>query len=111
MQKIITSSIVIYFFLFSCQEHGNTNTKTLSKTLSKEERSKKLFIDNCVVCHGEDGKRQLANASDLSISKLQKKELKEIISNGRKSMPPYKSVFDEDELNLLVEYIENEIKK
>jgi len=107
MQKIITSSIVIYFLLFSCQEHGNTNTKTLSK----EERSKKLFIDNCVVCHGEDGKRQLANASDLSISKLQKKELKEIISNGRKSMPPYKSVFDEDELNLLVEYIENEIKK
>jgi mono/diheme cytochrome c family protein len=107
MQKIITSSIVIYFLMFSCQQHGNTNTETLSK----EESSKKLFIDNCVVCHGEDGKRQMANASDLSISKLQKKELKEVISNGRKSMPPYKSVFNDEELELLLEYIENEIKK
>lgn len=107
IRKIFIPFAAILFFS-ACGENPSKNEKT---TLSIEEQSKKLYIDNCVVCHGDDGKRQLANASDLSITKLNNNQLKEVIKNGRKSMPPYKSVFSDEELDLLTNYIVTNIKE
>lgn len=71
---------------------------------------KALFLSsNCVTCHGEDGKAQLMESPDLTLSKLTDAQKKEIITNGKGTMASYKGVFSEEEIDRIVEYL-NSIK-
>ena len=63
-----------------------------------------LFEANCVKCHGADGKLGLVGAKDLSISTLTSTETKEIVKNGKGSMPKYNALTDA-ELDAIVEHI------
>ncbi len=47
---------------------------------------KELYEANCKLCHGSDGKAMLAGALDLSISQLDKNQIKDVILNGRNLM-------------------------
>lgn len=60
---------------------------------------------NCVSCHGEDGKLGINGAADLSISKLTNEQKEEVITNGKGLMPKYKSIYTQEEIKLMVEYI------
>ena len=68
--------------------------------------AKSIFEKKCSLCHGNDGKLQLAQASDLSISKLSLEERINIISNGKNTMAPFKVVLSEEEIKAVALYIE-----
>lgn len=63
-----------------------------------------VYSANCVSCHGDDGKKMLNNATDLTASGLTVDEKKEVIINGRGSMPPYKTVLSAEDINAVAEY-------
>lgn len=67
---------------------------------------KALFTANCVQCHGEDGQLGLAGSKNLTISQLDEAGIKNIISNGKNAMPPYKKVLNEQEVNALTKYVQ-----
>lgn len=60
---------------------------------------------NCVMCHGDDGKKGLAGAFDLTTSQLDKVGIIAVISSGRGSMAGYKSTLNEKEINAVAEYL------
>jgi len=69
--------------------------------------SKAIFTTKCTLCHGADGKLQIAGASDLSKSSLSLEETILVISNGRNTMTPYKDILTEEQIQSLAEYLES----
>ncbi|MEM1137243.1 MAG: cytochrome c, partial [Bacteroidota bacterium] len=66
---------------------------------------KALFTANCVVCHGENGAMEAVGAKNLQTSELSDTEIKNVILNGKNSMPPYKKVLNKDEVTALIQYV------
>jgi mono/diheme cytochrome c family protein len=67
---------------------------------------KAVYEHSCVSCHGADGKLGLAGAKDLSASQLSDADKKQIIRNGKNSMPPYSTdVLTDAQLDAVVGYI------
>jgi len=64
-----------------------------------------VYKANCTMCHGEDGKKGLAGALDLSMSQLDKAGIVAVVNNGRGSMAGYKSTLGEKEVDAVAEYI------
>jgi mono/diheme cytochrome c family protein len=65
---------------------------------------KKLYKQNCALCHGLKGKLGLNGAKDFALSKLTIKEKVEIITNGKDKMLPFKNSLTEEQIKALAEY-------
>ena len=68
--------------------------------------AKALYNQKCSLCHGNDGKLMLAQASDLSKSVLSVEERMNIISNGKNTMAPFKAVLSQEEIKAVAIYLE-----
>lgn len=90
----------------------------LDNPTPSEKKGEKLFQDNCAFCHGADGTgknwigsflephpRDLTSATFMS--KINRVTLRNIIREGVKesSMPAWKSVLSDEEIDLIVSYI------
>ncbi|HXC03612.1 MAG TPA: cytochrome c [Bacteroidia bacterium] len=74
-------------------------------------KAERLYIDNCSSCHGEDGKRGLAGAKDLTLSTMDAMEARDLITNGKGSMPGKANDLSPKEIVALVNYIHQFKKK
>ena len=68
-----------------------------------------IFKANCSSCHGNDGTKELGGATNLTTSTISTTEMQTVISQGRKSMPSF-SHLSEEETTVLADYI-NALKK
>ncbi len=69
---------------------------------------KKIYDNNCMACHGSDGKLGAGGALDLSTSKMSTEEMSTIIDEGRNGMPPHKHVCKtQEEKDSLVSFVLN----
>lgn len=82
--------------LYSC-----SNDKDVKVTSGKD-----IYTQYCVACHGTDGKKGLANASDLSKSNLTQGQQKHIIINGKGSMTPFSYSLNNEQIDSVVVYIQ-----
>jgi mono/diheme cytochrome c family protein/uncharacterized membrane protein SirB2 len=57
--------------------------------------AKEIYTKQCASCHGEDGKKGLGNAADLSVSNLTIDQQKAIILNGKGLMPAFQGQISE----------------
>ena len=85
----------------------DTVTKTEVKTISAGE---KIFTNDCVTCHGLDGKKKHSGAKDLSISVLNLDEIVKIIKSAqtignRLHAPRFPEVLTDDQIKDVAEYI------
>ncbi|MEN8248661.1 MAG: cytochrome c [Bacteroidota bacterium] len=72
---------------------------------SIETHGKALFDAQCIVCHGDDGKAMRSGAKDLTMSTKSDAEMIELIKNGKNTMPSMNNIYNEQELEALVHYI------
>jgi mono/diheme cytochrome c family protein len=78
-----------------------------------------IFKANCVLCHGSDGHSQTAlgkqlGALDLHSAEVQKKtdaELKTVITDGLKSMPPFAAQLSSEQIGQVLGYVRGLGKK
>ncbi len=85
---------VLGFSLITCQsEKGKSN--------NKEEI---IFQQNCALCHGLNGEKQLSGAKKLTESVISKDEIKVLVSNGMRQMPAFKERLTEKEIDLVSTY-------
>lgn len=86
--------------IFSCT--GRSGEKNHIVTVNGAN----IYKSNCSLCHGDDGKKQLAGASDLSQTKLPEPELHNVIKIGRGTMAPFENVLSEDEIKAVAEHVQ-----
>ena len=72
---------------------------------SAAEHGRLLYMAQCVVCHGEDGKANLAGAKDLTISTKTDDEIIDLIKSGKNAMPKMAAIYNADELRALTVYV------
>jgi mono/diheme cytochrome c family protein len=64
-----------------------------------------IFLAQCALCHGEDGKKGLGGARNLNDSRLDKNQIMELLMKGKNTMPSYKNVLKEQEMMAVVAYV------
>jgi mono/diheme cytochrome c family protein len=69
----------------------------------------------CITCHmgdGRGGQNEGGYGADLRVTKLTERELIQVIAEGRagKGMPPFKSMIDEETLEMLAKFIKDDLR-
>jgi cytochrome c6 len=83
-----------------------------------DQAAQSLFNQTCASCHGRNGAGtpvgKSLNVPDLGSADVQNKpdaELRQIISDGKNNMPPFKASLSEAQIDSLVAYIRTFSKK
>jgi mono/diheme cytochrome c family protein len=89
-----------------------------AKGAGNEDLGAKTFKTTCVMCHGEDGTGtptgKALKAPDLhsdAVQKMTEAQIAEQISNGKNSMPPFKSTLSKEQIQALAKYVHTFGKK
>lgn len=70
-------------------------------------QGQKVYMENCVFCHGMDGKKQYRSAPDLSMSALPAEGVEQMVREGSKGkMPSYPGVLSDEEITAVSAYVE-----
>jgi mono/diheme cytochrome c family protein len=77
----------------------------LSDTYDIVGHGQALYINNCVVCHGEDGALGAGGSKNLQLSMKDKNEMATIILNGKNGMPAFNDYLSNEEVMAMVAYI------
>lgn len=79
---------------------------------AQEQSARSVFSSTCASCHGQHGVPTAVgkslNAPDLSSTTVHNQtdaQLKQIISDGKGNMPPFKNSLSETQISSLVTYI------
>lgn len=92
--------------LCSCESSSSEqNPSGLDKNQAAPDVSA-LYDMKCGICHGRDGKLMVGGASDLTQSSLSLDERIQLITNGKKTMPPQKDVLSKEQIAALAKYVE-----
>lgn len=84
--------------IIACSEE-KTNTTT-----DVAVDGRKIYLRNCVTCHGTKGDMGASGAFNLIVSELSVEERVHVITNGRNAMSSYKKVLSEAEIQAVAEY-------
>lgn len=63
-----------------------------------------VFRQNCVICHGVDGRLNLNGAKDLSLSTRPLEERIQIITHGKNLMAPFGAILSPEEIVAVAAY-------
>lgn len=107
MMKKITCSAVLLISMILVQScgssaSGNESNSSNGGVVSGEQ----VYSDNCLICHGKDGKAQMSGATDLSTSVLTHDATVEVVTHGRNGMRPFGSQLSKNEIDAVVKHIE-----
>lgn len=98
---VLTTSMVVY----SC---GGTEANPKADSTGVEVVSgAQLYMDNCVICHGKDGKAGMSGATDLSKSVLSHTNTVDVITNGRNAMRAFSNQFSKEEIEAIAKHVES----
>lgn len=110
---IILSFILVTALTFACSsgdapppnpKNQKTTANTTKTTPVKTELGKKVYMQNCMICHGRDGKMGASGAANLAESTLSLEEKMEVIKKGRKTMTGFENL-GEEKIKAVTEYI------
>lgn len=96
------------FLLSSCSDSGNTEGSA-NEVMSGE----KIYLQNCVSCHGKNGDLGVSGASDLSTSTKSLEEKSQFIKEGGPNgiMQAYGDKYggslNDEQIEELAEYVES----
>ncbi|MEQ9305810.1 MAG: cytochrome c [Marinoscillum sp.] len=76
--------------------------------MSSEEQGAMIYTNICAKCHGEDGRKGLFDAADLSLGTLNTSEKIEVVTHGSPLtvMRSFKEELTEDQIIAVVNYVE-----
>ena len=73
------------------------------------QKGHELFIVRCSGCHSTDGRTKVGPPlfHILKSGRLTTGQVRNIVKNGRDSMPPFRRKLNEEELDDLIEYLKS----
>lgn len=100
---MIRLSLIGISAIFAFASCGGNSAKNDSKTPLTGEQ---VYMQNCITCHGVDGKAQMAGATDLSTSTLTADQAIGVITNGRNGMRSFSNELNKEEIDAVVKHIQ-----
>jgi cytochrome c6 len=104
MKKYLLTGVTIVLCsaaVFSCGGKNEATKTEQTGAVSGEQ----IYADNCMICHGKDGKAGMSGATDLSSSTLSHEAAVHVVTNGRNGMRPFTELTKE-EIEAVVSHIE-----
>ena len=106
--SLAAGSLAIFLFLegVGCGKNnaGEKSLPTAGQTSVTKPNGPAIFRQNCVVCHGNDGKLGLNGAKDLSQSTLSLQERILVITHGRNAMAPWEGLLSAAEIEAVADF-------
>lgn len=101
--------LLVILTMFGCKETKQNNNKaTISKSkksIPKSHPGDRVYMRNCVVCHGPKGDLGIGGAYNLQTTQLDRNSMIEVITQGRNGMPPFGSSLKTKEVKDVVDFI------
>ncbi len=99
-------SVLIIVYIYGIAETQSYKFKRDPIEISSSgDVGKQVYTKLCVDCHGEDGKKGLYKAPDLTTSALSNEEKILRIQQGKGLMRGYESELDQQQIEALLEYL------
>ncbi len=76
----------------------SSGSATVSAGDGDVAEGKKVYQRYCVLCHGDDGKKEMNGAKDITISQLTFEERVALVRGGRNLMTPFEGILNEKEM-------------
>ena len=98
--------VMIYGYteMIASKHKKGMSSDNIKKTVALT--GKLLYSQYCNSCHGDNGKKGLSGAKDLSVSKLSAEESLIVISEGRNNMIAYQNQLSKEQIELVNNYIQ-----
>lgn len=89
--------LVLCTIVIACNS-GGSNANSTSLANGDVAEGKKVYERYCVLCHGDDGKKEMNGAKDITISQLTFDERVALIRGGRNLMTPFEGILNDKEM-------------
>ena len=107
MLRLLSGAAVITaMVLLACAGEGKSDSGNASVKNGKE-----VYRKYCVLCHGEDGKKEVNGAYDISVSQMTMDDRVELITHGRNLMTPFQGILTDQEIRDVAAYSMSLTKK
>ncbi|TGE17779.1 c-type cytochrome [Hymenobacter elongatus] len=100
----ICASAALVLLAGACNSPAPAQPEEVAEAAPQELPGKLLFTQNCVVCHGPDGKLGLNGAHDLTKSNLNATGRVYIVTQGLGKMPAFKDQLSAEQIEQVVAY-------
>jgi mono/diheme cytochrome c family protein len=75
-------------------------------TAADAEAGKRVYVDYCATCHGEDLQNNSSASFDLRrLRESERARFVSAVTNGKKAMPSWKGVLGDDKIEALWSYV------
>ena len=88
----------------SSSPENNSNSRSTPSSKTKPISGARVYTQLCNQCHGAKGDLELNGATDFTKSTLTLEERIDVITNGRKTMLPYKDQLSTAKIKAVAEY-------
>ncbi len=112
--KLLIFAVLTTFGVAAC---FNSQPTRYSITDSKAYEAS-LFRQNCAICHGPEGEgktlddgRLIPNIRDGAHKYNTASEIYDHIANGGNGMVPFRGMLTEREINLMVDFVQKDLRK
>ena len=102
MKTLLAAIIVSTFFIILSCDNKNASSTNPKPVVTID--GEKIFRQNCVVCHGADGKLGVNGSKDLTVSELSTDERYAIISKGKGVMTAFENILSIGEIKAVADY-------
>jgi len=107
--KVLVALSTVFFLgaygLSEVAKKKGAQTEVVVEEGKTQNLGQEIYNANCSSCHGTDGKKGMAGASDLSTSSLSAEEASKVINEGRNSMPKFH--YEGENLKALTNYLDS----
>lgn len=105
MKRQLTLGILIAATIWACSSADSSSSQTAtSANVAETPDGAKIYKTYCVACHGLYGNMGASGALNLQESELSLEERIEVVTNGRNTMTPFKSLLSEEKIKAVAEY-------
>lgn len=99
-------SLILIIYVFGVGETQSYKFKRDPVVITDNDRpGQEIYQKLCIECHGDDGKKGLFKAPDITVSILKEAEMKERILQGKGIMRGYEHELNNMQVDALIEYI------
>ncbi len=110
LKYLTTAALLLILLAMACEPATRSNATGQSSASRAEDdnisvmRGEQIYRQQCVLCHGTDGKLGLNDAGDLTESRATLDERIHIITHGKGLMLPYRRILTENEIHSVALY-------